>query len=237
MQHLVRIIRKHKYITVAIVSTLILIVICGFAAAFLAASRTDGASVGKNASHDKVPAKQKPASGQEDGATESSEKVAENATVERKQSETSTPATAGGSVPKPMATSPSPTASVSQMTPYFSVGAMGSGYTSCMYGVLYYTVYGSWIGSRVPTTQSFTWRLEVSDGTISDSGTDTMPTGSSIWHNFPSTPSDPSTLGSVVGANDGDKVRIVITSPNYAESGWSAPVPLGSEEACRNGLM
>lgn len=127
---------------------------------------------------------------------------------------------------------------IQETTPYFSVGPMStSSYTSCAGGILYYTVYSTWISSRIPTTQSFTWKLEVSDGTVSDSGVDTMPAGSSIWHNFPSTPSYPSTLGSVIGANDGDRVRIVITSPNYATSGWSAPVPAGSEEACRNGLM
>ncbi len=123
----------------------------------------------------------------------------------------------------------------SGLSPYFTVGPVGSTYTSCANGVLYFNFSSTWVGSRIPTTQSFTWRLEVSDGTISQSGTSTMPAGSSIWHSFPSTADYPSALGSIIGANDGDKVRLVITSPNYAASAWSAPVPGGSEDACTNG--
>lgn len=120
-------------------------------------------------------------------------------------------------------------------TATFSVGRINSAYTYCVNGALHYMIGGVDIFSSVPTTQSFTWRLEVSDGTISDSGTNTMPDNKSYWTSFPSTPSYPSMIGSIENANDGDRARIVITSPNYAAGGWSDPVPTGSEASCQNG--
>lgn len=160
------------------------------------------------------------------------------------------------SAPQPTTTTPPTTAqqnksqsspkSTPQSIPYvpppapalrFTAGRITNAYTSCTYGVLGYTLGGIDIYSSAATTQSFTWRVELNDGSILEGGTDAMPSGKLYWFNFPSTPSYPSLLGTIQGASDGDRARFVITSPNYSAGGWSDPVPAGSEEACRTGHM
>ena len=121
--------------------------------------------------------------------------------------------------------SPSPTAT-------FSASAISPAYTYCTARVLYFMLGGVDIYASTPTTQSFSWKLEVSDGTVSDTGTDQIPSDTTHWFNFPSTYAYPSSLGSIENANDGDRVRFVITSPNYYAGPWSNAVPAGSEAAC-----
>lgn len=236
MKPLVAVIQKRKYIIAAGLLLAVLITIpLIFILHYPANHPTNTAADSKSATPRKL-GTEKTTSPQEKKEGNSTNDTPENTSSDTKSNKQTTP-NSSATTPKQTPAYNPQAPPIQETTPYFSIGPMGNSYTSCAGGVLYYTVYSTWIGSRVPTTQSFTWKLEVSDGTVSDSGVDTMPAGSSIWHNFPSTPSYPSTLGSVIGANDGDRVRIVITSPNYAASGWSAPVPTGSEEACRNGLM
>lgn len=84
---------------------------------------------------------------------------------------------------------------------------------------------------------SFTWRVELADGTVFQGATSTMPAGSMVWYGFPGTSSYPSILGTITDADDGDRARLVITSPNYSAGPWSDPVPVGSKERCVNGQM
>ena len=148
-----------------------------------------------------------------------------------------TEATPKKTAPKPTSPSPPSTFTPPPTPLLFSAGRIDTSYTYCSGGSLGYTLGGGSISVNQPTSQTFSWRLELSDGTTSTTGSNTMPSGSTLWHNFPSTPTYPSMLGSIQNANDGDKARIVITSPNYSAGAWSNPVPSGSEEACRNGQM
>lgn len=127
---------------------------------------------------------------------------------------------------------PSPTPSVNLTPPFFSAGRIESAYAYCAEGVLMYSLGGASVLTNGPTTQSFSWKIELNDGTTSDSGTDTMPAGSSSWYGFPGTSNYPSSLGTIEGAEDGDMARLVITAPNYSVGSWSSPVPIGSEAAC-----
>lgn len=238
MQRLVKNLYKYRYILLASLAVLLLVVGVLVYKMRFSASSGESMRVSDEANKGKLSTKEQPSISEAKDSTASQESQSETKPAD---AATNTPEKSAGHAKsgKPTVSTSSPqTPVVAQPpSPSFSVGPMGGAYTSCVGGVLYYTVYSTWIGSGVPTTQSFTWKLEASDGTVSDSGTDTMPAGSSIWHNFPSTPSYPSTLGAVIGASDGDKVRIIITSPNYAASTWSEPVPTGSEDACRNGSM
>ncbi len=221
--------RKHKYVvTVSLALILFVLVVSGLMIVRLLNKQESVQVKAEHPVQEKVAVKEEPAK-QTEAKTEA------EAPVETKTSQPTNPVSNNNTTPPREPLTFKPTNPTPQEGPnYFSVGPIDSAYTVCQYGAAIYIVNGTWVGSRYPATQSFTWRLEVSDGTLSDSGVDTMPAGSSIWHNFPSTPDYPQALGSVVGASDGDRVRLVITSPNYAASSWSAPVPAGSEEACRN---
>jgi len=72
------------------------------------------------------------------------------------------------------------------------------------------------------------------DRSSPSAGPNPMPTGKTIWFNFPGTASYPSTLGTIQNAHDGDRARFVITGPNYSAGPWSDPVPAGSNSACQS---
>lgn len=128
-----------------------------------------------------------------------------------------------------------PTPSPQLQSQYFVYPISGT-YLTCEYGVLWYSVGSVAIYTVGSPSRTFTWRLEVSDGTVSDSGTDTMPSNGR-WLNFPGTMDYPQSLGSVVGAEDGDRIRFVISSPMYVATPWTNPVPAGTEQSCRTGQM
>lgn len=129
----------------------------------------------------------------------------------------------------------SPPPSPQLQSQYFVYPITGT-YLTCQYGVLWYNLGSVAIYTAGSPPRTFTWRLEVSDGTVSDSGTDTMPSDGR-WLNFPGTWDYPQSLGSVIGAEDGDRVRFVITSPMYVASPWTKSVPAGTEQSCRAGQM
>ena len=147
------------------------------------------------------------------------------------KSSTSTPQQSSGS-------QSSSTQSQSFETPArYSVSKISNPYTWCQGGVLHYSLGTVDIYTTGKVNPTFSWRLEVSDGTISDSGTDTLPAGQTTWFSFPSTSSYPQMLGNIDNAEDGDRARVVILSPNYAAGPWSNPVPAGSQQACSSGQM
>lgn len=151
--------------------------------------------------------------------------------------ETPTPSTATPKpAPKPTTPSNTPPAIVYYPPLQFTAGAITPAYAYCAYGSLVYILAGSTVSANQPTSQSFSWHIELNDGSVSESGTSTMP-NTSIWFSFPSTYDYPSSLGSVSDAADGDSARLVITSPNYSAGPWSAPVPAGSVAACQAGQM
>jgi hypothetical protein len=128
--------------------------------------------------------------------------------------------TPSGAMPQPVA------ASV-----YASLGNMASSYWSCGGDPLLYTIYGPNVSSSQPGI-TFSWRVELNDGQVIDSGTNTMPTGSTFWSSFPNSPDYPSPLVSLSNAEDGDAARFVVTSPNYSATGWTPVIPAGSEASC-----
>lgn len=149
---------------------------------------------------------------------------------------TKSPTQTSNTTARPTAT-PTPLLTPHPQSVLFYAGRIETTYTSCSYGTLSYTLGGVNISVNQATSTPFTWQIELSDGTIFDSDTDVMPSGQTSWYNFPSTPSYPSMIGTISNAEDGDRARLVITKPNYSAGGWSAAVPAGSVDACRNGQM
>ncbi len=155
------------------------------------------------------------------------------------------PSPASSTVPSPSPTASSSKKPVAQtyspyptpdISPKYYLSAIHSAYLTCNYGILWYTVGSIDIYTIGPAAHTFTWRIEISDGTVSYSGTDTL-SENGTWLGFPNTPSYPQPLGYATGAEDGDRIRFVITSPIYTASAWTKAVPGGSQQACQSGQM
>lgn len=164
--------------------------------------------------------------------------------TEKTQGESS-PTSQSPKKPKPSSGtySPYPTPDVS---PRYSVTNISSVHLSCYDYRFYYPdspaelqlgLGNVSIYTIGPASKTFTWRVEANDGRVFGGDTNTIASGSTVWHNFPSTASYPQGLGSFKGFKDGAKVRFVITSPHYTATAWTNPVPSGSEQACHLGQL
>lgn len=159
------------------------------------------------------------------------------ATKQAPSSETTAAEPSSPTAPAPKTSQPkanNPAGTVPQQVApsiYASLGNMASSYWSCGGSPLLYTIYGPNISSSQAGV-TFSWRVELNDGQVIDSGTSTMPAGSTFWPSFPNSPDYPSPLVSLSNAEDGDAARFVVTSPNYSATGWTPVIPAGSEVSC-----
>lgn len=140
------------------------------------------------------------------------------------------PAPAPVTTTNPPRSRPSPIQS--QESPIFTAGRLVGAGVSCYTGMYSYGLGSTTISVNTKTHQSFTWQIELNDGSIYRQERSSIPYGSTVWQNFPSTPGFPDQLGAIHHPSDGLKARLVITSPNYSAGGWSDPVPTGSSTSC-----
>lgn len=142
--------------------------------------------------------------------------------------------------PSTKSSQPAP-APTPDMSPRYYVTNISSAFVGCAnHGPnipteLYLNLGSVNIYSVGPANPTFSWRVESSYGSIHKSGTNTIPSNQNSWQGFPSTPSTPQGLGTILNIKDGEKVRFVITSPSYTATAWTNPVPAGSEQTCHLG--
>lgn len=117
--------------------------------------------------------------------------------------------------------------------PVFSLGHL-TGSVACYTGVYAYGISNIAISLANDTKAfpGFYWQVELSNGTILENGGAHIPSGSTVLPSFPSTPSMPSSFKLIYNPPDGLSARFVITSPTYAASNWTSPVPAGSGTSC-----
>jgi hypothetical protein len=113
----------------------------------------------------------------------------------------------------------------------FSAGRLQAS-IACYTGTYTYLLNSASVSVNTKTSQSFSWRIELSNGSIHQQGSSYIPYGTTVWQDFPSTAGFPSTFGQIYNPPDGLSARFVITAPNYSAGSWSDPVPIGSGSSC-----